>query len=135
MVPGNLILTSDDRSRRHVLLQLYSESASDGLHDTRGAALLAEFRVPVIVMGVPHVLRGNFILEQGPFGHEHPGGLDPADELVPGENNRVFVHGRLTDAGQMWVHVDLHVRGCNVIYVRFIATKICIGGNAFYATS
>lgn len=72
-VPRYLILTSDDRSRRHVLLQLNRESASDGLHDTRGAALLAEFRVPVVVMGVPHVLRGNFIFEKGPFGHEHPG--------------------------------------------------------------
>ena len=113
-LPRYLILTSDDRPRRHVLLQLNRESASDGLHDTRGPALLAQFRVPVVVMRVPHVLRGNFIFEKGSFGHEHSGRLYAADELVPGENNRVFVHGRLTDAGQMWVHVDLHVRGCKI---------------------
>ena len=104
-------MTSDDRSRRDVLFQLHSESASDGLDDTRGATLLAEFRIPVIVMRVPHVLRGNFIFQQGPFGHEHARGLNSTDELVPGENNRVFVHGRLPDAGQMWIHIDLNVRG------------------------
>ena len=109
-VPGNFILTSDDSSWRDVFFQLHRQSASDGLDDTRGAALLAQLRVTVIVVRVSHVLRGNFILQQGPFGHEHAGRLNPADELVPGENNRVFVHGRLPDAGQMWIHIDLHVR-------------------------
>lgn len=107
-------MTANDRSRRDVFLQLYRETTSDCLDDTSGAAFLAELRIAMIVMRVSHVLGDNFIFQQGPFGHQHPWGLNSADELVPGENNRVFVHGCLPDAGQMWIHIDLNVRGWKI---------------------
>lgn len=49
------------------------------------------------MMRVPHVFCANFVFQQGPFGHQHTGRLYASDEFVPGENDRVFVNGRLPD--------------------------------------
>lgn len=110
--PGYLILPCDDRSRRDVLLQLHRQSASDALDHAGGAALLPQFGIAMITMGVPHVLHLHVLPQKPPFRHEHTGRLHAADEFVSREDDRVLVHRGLADTGQMRIHVDLNVRRC-----------------------